>query len=91
MSKDIDGLPFTAEGYENAKAILKAEYGQPTEIVNAYIKNIMELPIIRGANPRKVKEFYKQIQERSKSFINSCASTYKVWKHLDVSEMSRET
>ena len=53
-SKDIDGLPFTEEGYENAKAILEAEYGQPTEIVNAYIKNIMELPIITGANPRKV-------------------------------------
>ena len=62
VSKDIDGLPFTAEGYENAKAILKAEYGQPTEIVNAYIKNIMELPIIRGANPRKAKEFYKQLR-----------------------------
>ena len=56
MSKDIDGLQFTEEGYQNAKAILEAEYGQPTEIVNAYIKNIMELPIITGANPRKVKD-----------------------------------
>ena len=62
MRKDIDGLPFTDEGYANAKAILEAEYGQPTEIVNAYIKNIMELPIITGANPRKVKEFYKQLR-----------------------------
>ena len=61
-SKDIDGLPFTEEGYENAKAILEAEYGQPTEIVNAYIKNIMELPIVTGANPRKVKDFYKQLR-----------------------------
>ena len=62
VSKDIDGLPFTAEGYENAKAILEAEYGQPTEIVNTYIKNIMELPIITGANRRNVKEFYKQLR-----------------------------
>lgn len=61
MSKDIDRLPFTEEGYENAKAILEVEYGQPTEIVNAYIKNIMELAIIARANPRKVKEFYKQL------------------------------
>ena len=61
MSKDIDGLSFTEEGYKNAKAILEAEYGQPTEIVNAYIKNKMELPIIAGANLRKVKEFYKQL------------------------------
>ena len=55
VRKDIDGLPFTDEGYANAKAILEAEYGQPTEIVNAYIKNIMELPIITSANPRKVR------------------------------------
>lgn len=61
MSKDIERLPFTEEGYENAKAILEVEYGQPTEIVNAYIKNIMELAIIARANPRKVKEFYKQL------------------------------
>lgn len=59
---DFDGLPFTEEGYHNAKAILEAEYGQPTEIVNAYVKNIMELPIITGTNPRRVKEFYKQLR-----------------------------
>ena len=59
---DIDGLPYTEEGYENAKAILEAEYGQPTEIVNAYVKNIMELPVITGTHPRKVKEFYKQLR-----------------------------
>ena len=62
VRKDIDGLPFTDEGYTNAKAILEAEYGQPTEIVKAYIKNIMELPIITGANPIKIKEFYKQLR-----------------------------
>ena len=36
---DIDG--FNEDGYANAKAILNAEYGQTTEIVNAYVKNIM--------------------------------------------------
>lgn len=41
------------------KAIVEAKYGQSTEIVNAYVKNIMELPIITGTNRRKVKEFYK--------------------------------
>jgi len=29
--------------------------------VNAYVKNIMELPVIAGMNPRRVKEFYKQL------------------------------
>ena len=56
---DINGSPFTEEGYENVKAIVEAKYGQSTEIVNAYVKNIMELPIITGTNRRKVKEFYK--------------------------------
>ena len=62
MRTDIDGLPFTEEGYANAKAILEAEYGRPTEIVNAYIRNIMELPIIAGTSPNKVRDFYKQLQ-----------------------------
>ena len=51
VRNDIEGLPFTDDGYENAKAILEAEYGQPADIVNAYVKNIMELPVITGANP----------------------------------------
>ena len=62
VRNDIEGLPFTDDGYDNAKAILEAEYGQPADIVNAYVKNIMELPVITGVNPRKVKEFYKQLR-----------------------------
>ncbi|CAB4046320.1 Hypothetical predicted protein, partial [Paramuricea clavata] len=42
---DIDGLPLTVEGYERAKNILKGEYGKPSEIVNAYVQNILELPV----------------------------------------------
>jgi len=34
--------------YDNAKAILEAEYGQPADIINAYEKNRMELPVITG-------------------------------------------
>lgn len=62
MKADIDGLPFTEEGYENVKAILKAEYSQPTEIENAFVKNIMELRVVSGTNPQKVKEFDKQLR-----------------------------
>ena len=62
VKTDIDGLPFTEDGYANAKAILEAEYGQPTKIVNAYMKTIMELPVITGTSPKKVKEFYKQLR-----------------------------
>lgn len=58
MRTEIDGLPFSEEGYKKVKAILKGVYGQPTEIINAYLKNIMELVVITGTNSRNVKEFY---------------------------------
>ena len=55
---------MTDDGYDfhNAKAIREAEYGQPTDTLNRYVENIMELPIITGTNPRKVKEFYKHLR-----------------------------
>ena len=57
----IDGLPLTMEGYERAKNILKTKYGKPTEIVNAYVQTIMSLPIIHGAQPTKIHEFYEKL------------------------------
>lgn len=54
----IDGLPFTTEGYERAKNILKTEYGNVSEIVNAYIDNIISLPVITGTKPEKIHQFY---------------------------------
>ena len=57
----IDGLPFTTEGYERAKNILKTKYGDDSEIVNAYIQNIMYLPVIRGTNAGKIHDFYAKL------------------------------
>ena len=62
IREGIDGPPFTEEGYLAAKEMLKAEYGQDSEIVNAYIKNIMSLPVITGTNPKKIDEFYRQLR-----------------------------
>lgn len=59
---DIDGLPFTDEGYLKAKEILEAEYGKTAEVVNAYIVNISNLPVISNADTAKVHEFYKQLR-----------------------------
>ena len=56
----IDGLPFTVEGYERAKSILKSKYGKPCEIVHAYVQN-MSLPTISGNQPKKVHEFYETL------------------------------
>ena len=59
---EIDGLPFTTEGYERAKNILCSEDGRNSEIVNAYIQNIMGLPVIAGAQPVKIHDdFYKKL------------------------------
>ena len=58
---DIDGLPFSTQGYERAKNILKAEYGKTSEIINAYVANIMGLPIISSGDPREVDEFYRKL------------------------------
>ena len=56
----IDGLPFTVEGYERAKSILKSKYGKPCEIVHAYVQN-MSLPTISGNQPKRVHEFYETL------------------------------
>ena len=58
---EIDGLPFTETGYERAKKILADEYGKTSEIVHAYVRNVMALPIITGSNPAKVNQFYKTL------------------------------
>ena len=57
---EIDDLTFTQEGYQNAKVILEAEYGQTEEIGKAYRQNLANLPVISGSNTRKVQEFYKK-------------------------------
>ena len=53
----VEALPFTAEGYNRAKSILLSNYGKESEITKAYVKEIMALPVITSANPRKISEF----------------------------------
>ena len=57
----VDGLPFTIEGYERAKNILKTTYGKVSEIVNAHIINIMELPRISGSPQKRILGFYENL------------------------------
>ena len=61
IRSEVDGLPFTTKGYERAKTILISEYGRQSEIVNVYIQNIMNLPVITGSQPSRVHEFYKSL------------------------------
>jgi len=59
VKTDIDGLPLTSEGYERAKNILKSEYGKTSE--NAYVQNILGLPVVTTDHPREVNQFYKTL------------------------------
>ena len=64
---DIDRLPLNSEGYERAKSTLKGEYGKTSEIVNAYVRNILELPAVPSPDPKRVNTFYKTLLHNVKS------------------------
>jgi hypothetical protein len=57
----IDGLPFTTEGYKNAKKILEEKYGNTSEIVNSYVEEIVNLPSLTNTRPEKIDPLYKKL------------------------------
>ncbi len=57
----IDGLPFNSEGYERAKNILETKYGKNSEVINAHVQNIINLPTIQGTKPAKIHAFYETL------------------------------
>ena len=61
MRRCIDGLPFNAEGYNRAKSILGDRYGKESEIVKPYVRDIIDLPTVRGCDPLQVHKFYERL------------------------------
>ena len=61
---EIDRLPFTRDGYKRTKNILICENGKMREIVNTYVQNIVNLPVITGTQPALIHEFGKRERER---------------------------
>jgi hypothetical protein len=61
VRKGIEALPFTAEGYNRAKSILKSTYGKESEVIKAYTKEIMELPHIPNVNVKRIHEFSEKL------------------------------
>jgi hypothetical protein len=53
----IDGLPFTSEGYERAKNILKTKYGKPSEVSNARVQQIISLQTVQAGSLVKYMNF----------------------------------
>ena len=67
----IDGPPFSSEGYERARNILKSRYGKTSEIVNAYVNGLLSLPTIHGSQPAKVHSFYEKPPPPTKKGIKT--------------------
>ena len=59
--KTIEALPYTAEGYNRAVAILKDRFGKGSEIVKAYVKDILDLPYTLSSSPKRILEFYEKL------------------------------
>ena len=58
----IDGLPFTEEGYDKAKDLLVTRFGNTAEVVGSYVRNILELPIVKERDVKRIHEFYERLQ-----------------------------
>ena len=61
VKRCLEALPFTPEGYNRAKAVLKDKYGKESEIIKCYVKEIIDLPHITSSNPRKIAEFSEKL------------------------------
>lgn len=61
VRQSVKRLPFSTEGYEQAKNILSTKYGKTSEIVNAYVQNLLGLPVISGSNTLTIHQFYEKL------------------------------
>jgi hypothetical protein len=59
------------------KNILKAKYGKESEIVNAYIGNIMALEPVHGTNPNKISTFYEKLLANVQALIGDLGSNWR--------------
>ena len=57
----IDGLPFTPDGHQKAQDLLPRRYGEASEVVETYVRNILELPTVRKRNVKETHEFYETL------------------------------
>ena len=71
----IEALPFSVEGYNRARAVLQDNYGKESEIVKCYVTEILDLPHITSANPRKAAAFSEN--------LTHCVQALKTMKKLE--------
>ena len=61
VKRRIEALPFKSPGYNRAKSILTEKNGKESEIVKAYTREILEIPSLPNANPKKIIEFSEKL------------------------------
>ncbi|XP_028394878.1 uncharacterized protein LOC114519022 [Dendronephthya gigantea] len=57
----IEKLPADSAGYKKAKEFLEQRYGDPSEVVNSHIQEILSLPVIHGISRPKIHNFYDEL------------------------------
>ena len=60
----VEALPFTREGYNCAKSILQDKYGKESEMAKVYTQEILDLPTVHNANPKKI-HYFSEREERN--------------------------
>ena len=61
VKKVVEALPYTPEGYNCAKAILQEKFGKESEIVKAYVREILDLPCIATADTKQIHDFCEKL------------------------------
>ena len=57
----LDGLQFNTEDYERAKNVWVTKFRKQSEVVNAHIQSVMNLPTIQNCRLEKIHEFYEKL------------------------------
>ena len=70
VSRTIEALPFTAEGYNRAKSILKEKFGKDSETIKAYTKET-RTSYPDGHRSQSYKRFQRETNLLCASFTNA--------------------
>ena len=63
VREGISNLKPSTVGYKTAWERLEKEFGQTKLVVNAHMDEIINLPVIKGTNYDRVKEFYESLSK----------------------------
>jgi len=72
---DIEGLPFSTEGYERVQDLSKTKFDKTSKTVNAYMKNITAQPTLHGSRPKQEPpSFQKRHRMINVQFLETLAN-----------------